>query len=97
MSKPPEARGKPKGICRSNHLDVRAQGIPELRSQDILEPYKGKWSSCRRKGRRCNCQRAKVVQSSGTLKVALFIFEKVLIRRSSLTLIKTVKTLQYIY
>ena len=40
VSKPPEVRGKPKGICRSTHLDVRAQGNPELRSQDILEPLR---------------------------------------------------------
>jgi len=41
VSKPPEARGKPKSICRSTHLDERVQGIPGLRSQVILEPYKG--------------------------------------------------------
>ena len=40
VSKPPEARRKPKGIFRSTHLDVRAQGIPELRSQGILEPLR---------------------------------------------------------
>jgi hypothetical protein len=51
VSKPPAARRKPKGIYRSTHLDERAQGIPELRSQVILEPYKGIWSSCQREGR----------------------------------------------
>jgi hypothetical protein len=52
VSKPPAARRKPKGIYRSTHLDERARGIiPELRSQVILEPYKGIWSSCHREGR----------------------------------------------
>jgi len=51
VSKPPAARRKPKGIYRSTHLDERAQGILELRSQVILEPYKDNWSSCKRKGR----------------------------------------------
>ena len=73
VSKPPAARRKPKGIYRSTHLDERAQGIPELRSQDILEPYKGIWSSCQREGRGCNCRRREVVQSGRTLKMALFI------------------------
>jgi hypothetical protein len=41
VSKPPAARRKPEGIYRSTHLDVRAQGNPELRSQDILEPFRG--------------------------------------------------------
>ena len=29
VSKPPEARRKPEGICRSTHLDVSTQGYPE--------------------------------------------------------------------
>jgi hypothetical protein len=36
VSKPPrEARRKPKGICRSTHLNEKAQGFPELRSQPL--------------------------------------------------------------
>ena len=49
MSKPPEARRKPKGVDQGTHLDKRAQGIPELRSQVILEPFKGIWSPCQAK------------------------------------------------
>jgi hypothetical protein len=45
VSKLPAARRKPKGIYQGTHLDERAQGIPELRSQVILEPFKGIWSA----------------------------------------------------
>jgi hypothetical protein len=41
VSKPPETRSKPEGICRSTHLDVRAQGIPELRSQAYAGAIEG--------------------------------------------------------